>query len=165
MAASLAVTAPQTSPSTEKLEGPPDATRNRLPDERSSITHKFQIANHEGYLTVGLYPNGEPGEIFIRMAKEGSTTSGLLDSFAQAVSMGLQYGVPLSRFCHKLTHMRFEPCGYTGNAEIRFAHSIIDYIFQWLQLRFLPSTPEQTAVTHVNGNVPTAIAPESHDCR
>jgi ribonucleoside-diphosphate reductase alpha chain len=117
--------------------GPPRAVRHRLPAERASITHKFGISGHEGYVTVGLYPNGCPGEIFIRMAKEGSTISGLMDSFATAVSMCLQHGVPLKLLCEKFAHTRFEPSGWTGNEEIGYAKSIMDYLFRWMQLRFL----------------------------
>jgi len=102
-----------------------------------SVTHKFNIGGHEGYITVGLYPNGDPGEIFIKMAKEGSTVSGLMDSFALAVSIALQHGVPLRLFCEKFAHTRFEPSGWSNNPDIGFAKSIMDYIFRWLQLRFL----------------------------
>jgi ribonucleoside-diphosphate reductase alpha chain len=118
-------------------QGPPRAVRHRLPEERPSLTHKFSIAGHEGYITVGLYPNGQPGEIFIKMAKEGSTVSGLMDSFATAVSLSLQHGVPLKVLCEKFAHTRFEPSGWTGSEQIGFAKSIMDYIFRWLQLRFL----------------------------
>jgi len=118
-------------------QSPPRAVRHRLPSERASVTHKFSLAGHEGYITVGLYPNGQPGEIFIRMAKEGSTVSGLMDSFATAVSLALQHGVPLRVLCEKFAHTRFEPSGWTGNEQIGYAKSIMDYIFRWLQLRFL----------------------------
>jgi ribonucleoside-diphosphate reductase alpha chain len=118
-------------------QAPPRAVRHRLPGERASVTHKFGLAGHEGYITVGLYPNGSPGEIFIRMAKEGSTVSGLMDSFATAISLALQHGVPLRVLCEKFAHTRFEPSGWTGNPEIGFAKSIMDYIFRWIQLRFL----------------------------
>ncbi|MBV8674619.1 MAG: vitamin B12-dependent ribonucleotide reductase [Acidobacteriaceae bacterium] len=121
----------------QDLNAPPKAVRHRLPEERPSLTHKFGIAGHEGYITVGLYPNGQPGEIFIKMAKEGSTVSGLMDSFATAVSLALQHGVPLKVLCEKFAHSRFEPSGWTGNEQIGFAKSIMDYIFRWLQLRFL----------------------------
>jgi ribonucleoside-diphosphate reductase alpha chain len=121
----------------DTTQGPPRAVRHRLPEERASLTHKFSIAGHEGYITVGLYPNGQPGEIFIKMAKEGSTVSGLMDSFATAVSLSLQHGVPLKVLCEKFAHTRFEPSGWTGNEHIGFAKSIMDYIFRWLQLRFL----------------------------
>jgi ribonucleoside-diphosphate reductase alpha chain len=121
----------------QDLNAPPRAVRHRLPEERASLTHKFGIAGHEGYITVGLYPNGQPGEIFIKMAKEGSTVSGLMDSFATASSLALQHGVPLKVLCEKFAHSRFEPSGWTGNEHIGFAKSIMDYIFRWLQLRFL----------------------------
>jgi ribonucleoside-diphosphate reductase alpha chain len=116
---------------------PPRAVRHRLPAERASVTHKFGLSGHEGYITVGLYPNGQPGEIFIRMAKEGSTVSGLMDSFATAVSLALQHGVPLKVLCEKFAHTRFEPSGWTGNEQIGYAKSIMDYIFRWIQIRFL----------------------------
>ncbi|MGC1781989.1 MAG: vitamin B12-dependent ribonucleotide reductase [Acidobacteriaceae bacterium] len=118
----------------------PRTVRHRLPEERASLTHKFSIAGHEGYITVGLYPNGQPGEIFIKMAKEGSTVSGLMDAFATAISLSLQHGVPLKVLCEKFSHLRFEPSGWTGNEQIGFAKSIMDYIFRWLQLRFLSGT-------------------------
>jgi ribonucleoside-diphosphate reductase alpha chain len=119
---------------------PPRAVRHRLPAERASVTHKFGLGGHEGYITVGLYPNGSPGEIFIRMAKEGSTVSGLMDSFATAISISLQHGVPLRVLCEKFAHTRFEPSGWTGNPEIGYAKSIMDYIFRWIQMRFLSGT-------------------------
>jgi ribonucleoside-diphosphate reductase alpha chain len=131
---SSAVAVPQEE---ENLNAPPRAVRHKLPEERASITHKFNVGGHEGYITVGLYPSGEPGELFITMAKEGSTVSGLMDSFACAVSLALQHGVPLKLFCEKFAHTRFEPSGWSGNSEIGFAKSIMDYIFRWLQLRFL----------------------------
>jgi ribonucleoside-diphosphate reductase alpha chain len=121
----------------EDLNAPPRAVRHRLEDERMSLTHKFNVGGHEGYITVGLYRDGSPGEIFITMAKEGSTVSGLMDSFACAVSLALQHGVPLKLLCEKFAHTRFEPSGWTNNADIGFAKSIMDYIFRWLQLRFL----------------------------
>src|SRR6202166_4361575 len=121
----------------EDMNAPPRAVRHRLQEERASITHKFKIGDHEGYITVGLYPDGSPGELFITMAKEGSTVSGLMDSFALAVSIALQHGVPLKLFCEKFAHTRFEPSGWTNNPDIGFAKSIMDYIFRWLQLRFL----------------------------
>jgi ribonucleoside-diphosphate reductase alpha chain len=121
----------------QDLHAPPRAIRHRLDDERMSITHKFNVGGHEGYITVGLYQDGSPGEIFITMAKEGSTVSGLMDSFACAVSLALQHGVPLKLLCEKFAHTRFEPSGWTNNTDIGFAKSIMDYIFRWLQLRFL----------------------------
>jgi ribonucleoside-diphosphate reductase alpha chain len=121
----------------ENPNGPPRAVRHKLQEERASITHKFNVGGHEGYLTVGLYPDGSPGELFITMAKEGSTVSGLMDSFACAVSIAIQHGVPLKLLCEKFAHTRFEPSGWTSTPEIGFAKSIMDYIFRWLQLRFL----------------------------
>ncbi len=111
--------------------------RRRLPAERAALTHKFDITGHEGYITVGLYPDGQPGEIFLKMAKEGSTVSGLMDTFATAISLSLQYGVPLRDLINKFAHVRFEPSGFTGNPEIPIAKSVIDYIFRWLGSRFL----------------------------
>src|SRR5436853_7447609 len=111
--------------------------RHRLPDERHSITHKFDIAGHEGYITVGLFEDGMPGEIFLVMAKEGSTISGFADAFAQAISYPLQYGVPLQDLVDKFSHVPFEQSGMTRNPEIRFAKSIVDYIFRWLATKFL----------------------------
>jgi len=124
-------------PQEDNLNAPPRAVRHKLQEERASITHKFNIGGHEGYITVGLYPDGEPGELFITMAKEGSTVSGLMDSFALATSIALQHGVPLRLLCEKFAHTRFEPSGWTSNPDIGFAKSIMDYIFRWLQLRFL----------------------------
>ncbi len=121
----------------EDLNAPPRAVRHKLQEERASITHKFKVGDHEGYITVGLYPNGDPGELFVKMAKEGSTVSGLMDSFALAVSLALQHGVPLKVFCEKFAHTRFEPSGWSGNPEIGYAKSIMDYIFRWMQMRFL----------------------------
>jgi ribonucleoside-diphosphate reductase alpha chain len=112
--------------------------RKRLPAERTAITHKFEVGGHEGYITVGLYEDGTPGEIFLRMAKEGSTVSGLMDSFATAVSLALQYGVPLPALVDKFSHTRFDPQGFTRNPEIPIAKSVMDYIFRWLASRFLP---------------------------
>ena len=117
-------------------DGPP-AVRRRLPDERHSLTHHFSVGGQEGYVTVGLYEDGLPGELFIRIAKEGSTVSGLMDSFATAVSLALQYGVPLRVLCDKFSHTRFEPSGWSGNPKIGYAKSLTDYLFRWLELRFL----------------------------
>jgi ribonucleoside-diphosphate reductase alpha chain len=111
--------------------------RRKLPDERHAITHKFSIAGHEGYITVGMYEDGKPGEIFLVMAKEGSTISGLMDAFATSISMALQYGVPLEALVEKFAHVRYEPSGFTKNAEIPLAKSITDYIFRWLASKFL----------------------------
>jgi ribonucleoside-diphosphate reductase alpha chain len=123
--------------------------RRRLPDERQAITHKFDIAGHEGYITVGLFEDGQPGEIFLVMAKEGSTISGFADAFAQAISYALQYGVPLQALVDKFSHVRFEPSGMTRNPDIRFAKSIVDYIFRWLASKFL--SPEAQYHAGVNG--------------
>ena len=116
---------------------PTRAVRRRLPDERRALTHHFSIAGQEGYLTVGVYEDGLPGEIFITMAKQGSTISGLMDAFATVVSLALQHGVPLRVLCEKLSHMRFEPSGWSGNPKIGYAKSLMDYIARWLELRFL----------------------------
>jgi ribonucleoside-diphosphate reductase alpha chain len=123
--------------------------RRKLPDERHAITHKFDIQGHEGYITVGLFEDGQPGEIFLVMAKEGSTISGFADAFAQAISYALQYGVPLQALVDKFSHVRFEPSGMTRNPEIRFAKSIVDYIFRWLASKFL--SPEAQFHAGVNG--------------
>ena len=119
--------------------------RRKLPAERQALTHRFEVGGHEGYITVGLYEDGTPGEIFVKMAKEGSTVSGLTDSFAIAVSFALQYGVPLDFLVNKFAHMRFEPQGFTRNPEIPIAKSIVDYIFRWLGSRFL-SAEKQTEI-------------------
>ncbi|TMD79577.1 MAG: vitamin B12-dependent ribonucleotide reductase [Chloroflexi bacterium] len=121
------------------------AMRHKLPDERKSITHKFDIGGHEGYLTVGLYEDGQPGELFVTMAKEGSTISGLMDAFATQTSYALQFGVPLKFMVDKFTHMRFEPSGFTKNPEIPIAKSIVDYIFRWMAAHFLPAQDAEEA--------------------
>ncbi|HXU62335.1 MAG TPA: vitamin B12-dependent ribonucleotide reductase [Polyangia bacterium] len=121
--------------------GPPAAVRRKLPDERQSVTHKFSVAGHEGYIHVGLYQTGEPGEIFVKMAKEGSTISGVMDSFATAISLALQHGVPLRLLCDKFSRTRFEPYGFTENPEIPRASSIMDYLFRWLGSKFVRETP------------------------
>src|SRR4029077_2270222 len=111
--------------------------RHRLPAERTAVTHKFDVAGHEGYITVGLYPDGQPGEIFLKMAKEGSTVSGLMDTRATMTSLSLQYGVPLRDLVNKFAHVRFEPAGFTANQEIPIAKSIVDYVFRCLGAKFL----------------------------
>ncbi len=118
-------------------------TRKRLPDERRSITHKFAIGGHEGYLTAGMYEDGTPGEIFVVMAKEGTAISGMMDSFSTAISLSLQYGVPLKVLANKFLHTRFEPSGVTGNEKIRFAKSIVDYIFKWMSYKFLTKDEQE----------------------
>ncbi|MGA9655987.1 MAG: vitamin B12-dependent ribonucleotide reductase, partial [Polyangia bacterium] len=130
-------TDPGAQQATAQLAGPPNIIRRKLPDERRSVTHKFSVAGHEGYIHVGLYENGEPGEIFVRMAKEGSTISGLMDSFATAISLALQYGVPLKLFVDKFSRTRFEPSGFTGNPALPRASSIMDYLFRWLGSKFV----------------------------
>jgi ribonucleoside-diphosphate reductase alpha chain len=139
-----------------EVAGEPPLARRRLPDERRAITHKFSIGGHEGYMTVGMYDDGMPGELFVVMAKEGSVVSGLMDSFATSISMALQYGVPLHVLVDKFSHTRFEPSGFTGNPEIPIAKSITDYIFRWLSLKFIPS--EDGAVTS-SGVLPPGAAP------
>jgi ribonucleoside-diphosphate reductase alpha chain len=116
--------------------------RRRLPETRTDITHKFYIAGHEGYLTVGLFENGQPGELFITMAKEGSTIGGLMDGIGTLTSLALQYGVPLDALVKKFAHQRFEPSGFTKNPEIRNASSIIDYVFRWMAIQFIPGYRE-----------------------
>ncbi len=136
--------------------------RRKLPDERRAVTHKFSVGGHEGYLTVGLYEDGQPGEIFITMAKEGSTVSGLMDSFATAVSLALQYGVPLKVLCDKFSHTRFEPSGWSSNKEIGYAKSLMDYIFRWLALKFLPvdAQPRENASLAAPNGAEVATAAE-----
>jgi ribonucleoside-diphosphate reductase alpha chain len=134
------------------------AKRRKLPAERDSITHKFSIGGHEGYLTVGKYQDGLPGEIFIKMAKEGSTLSGIMDAFALSVSISLQYGVPLKALCDKFVNSRFEPSGYTGNPEIRYAKSIVDYIGRWLGGKFIsPDYPEGSIAGEKAGSLSPTI--------
>ena len=120
----------------------PRRAANACPTLGKSITHKFNVAGHEGYITVGLYADGRPGELFITMAKEGSTIGGLMDAFGTAVSMSLQYGVPLEVYVNKFSHTRFEPMGHTKNPDIRIAKSLVDYIFRWLGITFLPGYRE-----------------------
>ncbi|MCA9155413.1 MAG: vitamin B12-dependent ribonucleotide reductase, partial [Planctomycetales bacterium] len=116
--------------------------RERLPDTRQSVTHKFNVGGHEGYINVGLYPDGRPGELFITMAKEGSTVGGLMDCFGTAISMSLQYGVPLEVLVNKFSHTRFEPMGHTTNPDVRIAKSVVDYIFRWMAITFMPGYRE-----------------------
>jgi ribonucleoside-diphosphate reductase alpha chain len=123
--------------------------RRKLPSERRALTHKFNIGGHEGYITIGMYDDGQPGEIFLVMAKEGSAISGLMDSFATAISLALQYGVPLRVLIDKFSHVRFEPSGHTGNPEVPFAKSIVDYIFRWLASKFLTTEEQLQAGVHV----------------
>jgi ribonucleoside-diphosphate reductase alpha chain len=151
----------------EDPNGPPAARRHRLNDDRTAVTHKFSIGGHEGYLTVGLYPNGKPGEIFIRMSKQGSTINGLMEMFATMFSVSLQHGVPMEVLCGKMAHTSFEPSGWTGNEKMGYAKSIGDYLGRWLQHRFLegeqlalfaPSMSEMALV----GPKPEAAVSHSH---
>ena len=142
--------------------------RERLPDTRQSVTHKFNVGGHEGYINVGLYPDNRPGELFITMAKEGSTIGGLMDSFGTAISMSLQYGVPLEVLVNKFSHSRFEPMGYTTNPDIRIAKSVVDYIFRFLGITFLPGYREATSNIanqisrkEGNGNGDSSASPEN----
>jgi ribonucleoside-diphosphate reductase alpha chain len=153
--------------STSKDEGKAQAlavevkpARRKLPDERHAITHKFSIAGHEGYITVGMYEDGKPGEIFLVMAKEGSTISGLMDAFATSISMALQYGVPLEALVEKFSHVRFEPSGFTKNSEIPYAKSITDYIFRWMASKFLSAEhQEAVGVQRSEGSLKPGSAP------
>ncbi|MEM8757597.1 MAG: vitamin B12-dependent ribonucleotide reductase [Planctomycetota bacterium] len=137
--------------------------RRRLPDTRRSMTHKFNVAGHEGYLTVGLYEDGLPGELFITMAKEGSTIGGLMDSLGTAVSVALQYGVPVPSLVNKFTHQRFEPAGMTGNRDIPFAKSLVDYIFRWLGMQFIPGYREANLPSRGGSTTSTTTRSESKD--
>ena len=130
----------------EKGDAQARPRRERLPDTRQSLTHKFSVAGHEGYITVGLYVDGRPGELFITMAKEGSTVGGLMDSFGTAISICLQYGVPLQVLVDKFSHTRFEPMGHTSNPNVRIAKSLVDYIFRWLAIRFMPDYRQSQGV-------------------
>ena len=141
--------------------------RRRLPDTRTSVTHKFEIdSSYEGYLTIGLFPDGAPGELFITMAKEGSTVGGLMDTVGTLVSMGLQYGVPMDVFVDKFTHTRFDPSGFTKNPDIPLARSVIDYIFRWLGMQFIPGYREKNAPSRITEDhldiLPVAVVSGSH---
>jgi len=146
------------------------AQRRKLPDERKSITHKFAIGGHEGYIIVGMYEEGAPGELFIKMAKEGSTLSGFMDGLALSISIGLQYGVPLKALVDKLTNTRFEPSGFTENPAIRYSSSVLDYIARWLGGKFLsaeylkPTSAlnEEEVATQVGK--PTSAAGDAPSC-
>jgi ribonucleoside-diphosphate reductase alpha chain len=128
--------------------------RTKLPETRNSKTHKFEIAGHEGYITVGLFGDGRPGELFVYMSKEGSTIGGLMDTVATLTSMALQYGVPLEDLVRKFAFQRFEPSGYTGNPDIRTAFSITDYVFRWLGCEFIPGYRERTSPNPNQGELP-----------
>jgi ribonucleoside-diphosphate reductase alpha chain len=146
-----AAAAPEAKPQEVRIEYRP--LRRRLPDERKSVTHKFSVGGHEGYITVGLYDDGTPGELFIRMSKGGTVVSGLMDSFATSTSIALQYGVPLKVLANKFVHVRFEPSGYTTHPNIRIAKSIVDYLFRWMAWKFLPA--EEQRALGVNLDVET----------
>jgi ribonucleoside-diphosphate reductase alpha chain len=122
-----------------------EPVRRYMPDTRQSITHKFEVAGHEGYITVGLFDDGQPGELFVQMAKEGSTIGGLMDSMGALTSMSLQYGVPLERLVKKFAYQRFEPSGFTKNPDIRNAFSLTDYVFRWMGCTFIPGYREMTS--------------------
>jgi ribonucleoside-diphosphate reductase alpha chain len=164
-AAAAPVTAPAEVPAAQQelFQG---TRRRKLPSERASITHKFSVGGHEGYITVGMYADGHPGEIFIKMAKEGSTLSGIMDAFALSVSISLQYGVPLRALVDKFVNSRFEPSGYTGNPRIRYAKSVVDYIGRWLGGKFISldyldsdgSPTEETTAVAVVAATPEAAA-------
>jgi ribonucleoside-diphosphate reductase alpha chain len=142
----------------------PQARRRKLPDTRHSLTHKFSVAGFEGYITVGLYEDGQPGEIFITLGKAGSTLAGFADAFATAISFALQHGVELRFLVDKFSHARFEPSGFTGNPEIPLAKSIVDYVFRWMALRFLPQDEQPTPATAAPANG-TEIEPEAASSR
>jgi ribonucleoside-diphosphate reductase alpha chain len=166
----------QSQPLSTSTEGDKEAAkavgkprRERLPDTRQSMTHKFSVAGHEGYVTVGLYKDGRPGELFITMAKEGSTVGGLMDSFGTAISICLQYGVPLQVLVNKFSHTRFEPMGHTSNPDVRIAKSLVDYIFRWLDITFQSSNgsgvypvPEANAEPKTNGKTNTEAMPSTN---
>ncbi|RPJ85240.1 MAG: vitamin B12-dependent ribonucleotide reductase, partial [Acidobacteria bacterium] len=149
-----------TSKDRKAAEAKVQPVRRKLPDERKAITHKFDIAGHEGYITVGLYEDGAPGEIFLVMAKEGSTISGFADAFAQAVSYALQYGVPLQVLVDKFSHVRFEPSGMTRNPQVRIAKSIVDYVFRWLATKFLSPEAQFEAGVNSQGGASQPAAAE-----
>src|SRR5438046_2434025 len=134
--------------------------RHRMPDTRISLTHKFEIAGHEGYITVGLYEDGQPGELFITMSKEGSTIGGLMDTVGTLTSIALQYGVPLESLVKKFAYQRFEPSGFTKNPDIRHATSITDYVFRWLACQFIKGYKEATSATRGQTELPLKEIPE-----
>jgi ribonucleoside-diphosphate reductase alpha chain len=128
--------------------------RHRMPDTRSSMTHRFEIAGHEGYITVGLYEDRQPGELFITMSKEGSTIGGLMDTVGTLTSIALQYGVPLESLVKKFAYQRFEPSGFTKNSDIRHATSITDYVFRWLACQFIKGYKEATSPNRAQPDLP-----------
>jgi ribonucleoside-diphosphate reductase alpha chain len=130
----------------------PQARRRKLPDTRQSVTHKFSVAGFDGYITVGLFEDGKPGEIFVTLGKAGSTLAGFADAFATAISFSLQHGVELRFLVDKFTHVRFEPSGFTGNPQIPIAKSIVDYVFRWMAIQFLPREDQPSMSAVANGN-------------
>jgi ribonucleoside-diphosphate reductase alpha chain len=134
--------------------------RHRMSDTRMSLTHKFEIAGHEGYITVGLYEDGQPGELFITMSKEGSTIGGLMDTVGTLTSIALQYGVPLESLVKKFAYQRFEPSGFTKNPDIRHATSITDYVFRWLACQFIKGYKEATAPNRAQPDLPLKEIPD-----
>ncbi|MSO44059.1 MAG: vitamin B12-dependent ribonucleotide reductase [Thermoleophilia bacterium] len=155
---------------TDAAASPAKLLRRRLPDERQAITHHFRILDHDGYITVGMYEDGSPGEVFMKMAKQGSTVSGLMDSLAICMSLALQYGVPLTTLANKLSHMRFDPSGFTGNQEIPTAKSIVDYLVRWLSAKFLTEDEKRQVgiITdqmraELEGQMPGAYTPAAPD--
>ena len=134
--------------------------RHRMPDTRTSLTHKFEIAGHEGYITVGLYEDGQPGELFITMSKEGSTIGGLMDTVGTLTSIALQYGVPLESLVKKFAYQRFEPSGFTKNSDIRHATSITDYVFRWLACQFIKGYKEATSPNRAQPDLPLKEIPD-----
>jgi ribonucleoside-diphosphate reductase alpha chain len=140
------------------------AQRERLPDERRSITHKFSVGGHEGYIHLGFYDDGRPGEIFVKMAKEGSTISGLIDALCTGVSIALQYGIPLEVFIRKHINTKFDPSGWTNNENIRHASSVIDYIFRWLALKTGVQLDQPAVSRNQAAQAPTiALGVQPHD--
>jgi hypothetical protein len=133
--------------------------RRRLSEERRAVTHKFRVGDQEGYITVGLYDDGQPGEIFLKMSKEGSMLSGLIDCFATSISLGLQYGVPLKILARKFTNVQFAPNGETENPNIPTSQSIIDYVFRWLALKFLTPEERQAIDAEIEGIANGSIQP------
>src|SRR2546430_7837586 len=134
--------------------------RHRMPDTRMSLTHRFEIAGHEGYITVGLYEDGQPGELFITMSKEGSTIGGLMDTVGTLTSIALQYGVPLESLVKKFAYQRFEPSGFTKNSDIRHATSITDYVFRWLACQFIKGYKEAIAPNRAQPDLPLKEIPD-----
>jgi len=135
-------------------------SRRSLPDTRMSLTHKFEIAGHEGYITVGLYPDGQPGELFVQMSKEGSTLGGLMDTVATLTSIALQYGVPLEQMVNKFAYQRYEPSGFTANPDIRSAYSITDYVFRWIGCQFIQGYRQATSPDSEQADLPMPELPE-----